>query len=343
MKRNGTVSYSGLISTVAGVLGGWGIDLNAAGIGIRVIVNQTEVIAGGTIPDLTWTHIAIVRYGNVLTAYIDGTSVDTYDCTGVTFNDNDAGVILGALVVDTPSYPYTGWLDEIRISKGIARYTSNFTPPTSEFLTSSISLSPSASQSITPSLSQSITPSISISASPSLSISASPSITESISISLSISSSQSLSISSTISVSPSASPSSGYSVYTRGERVSVPDNINDLDILYTEQEEEEVLTRNKVYVGQTGILKYMIHQFKSFVGENTFCTIEWEGRSSLSATESTVYLQIWNYSDEVWETIDTEIYAPQDINFELSAQIPVLADYIDNQVISCRVWQFATE
>ena len=26
-----------------------------------------------------------------------------------------------------------GWLDEVRVSKGIARWTANFTPPTSEY------------------------------------------------------------------------------------------------------------------------------------------------------------------------------------------------------------------
>ena len=29
--------------------------------------------------------------------------------------------------------PLNGWLDEFRISKGIARWTSNFTPPTQEY------------------------------------------------------------------------------------------------------------------------------------------------------------------------------------------------------------------
>jgi len=31
------------------------------------------------------------------------------------------------------SYLYQGYLDELRITKGVARYTSNFTPQTSEF------------------------------------------------------------------------------------------------------------------------------------------------------------------------------------------------------------------
>lgn len=175
------------------------------------------------------------------------------------------------------------------------------------------------------------------------SLSPSPSVSVSASISFSPSSSFSASPSTSVSASNSPSPSLGYSVYSREGNGVLPADDTDLGTIYTESEEELTTRRNFTYVGQTGILEYMIHQFKSFVGTHTFCTVEWEGRSSLSAVESPVYLQIYNHSDNVWETVDSNNETPQDINLELTHKIADLSDYKENQVISCRVYQMALE
>jgi len=77
----------------------------------------------------TWTHCAFVRYGNVQTMYIGGVA----QASPGSFNgslDNLTGLLkIGTgLTVGLPC-----WLDEIRISKGIARWTANFTPPTAPY------------------------------------------------------------------------------------------------------------------------------------------------------------------------------------------------------------------
>ncbi|NTW31030.1 MAG: LamG domain-containing protein [Bacteroidetes bacterium] len=81
----------------------------------------------------TWHHFAWVRYGTTVKAYLDGTLVETSGTiVGTPAN------LTGVLNVGTwPTYTthfFTGWMDELRISKGIARWTANFTPPTSEYL-----------------------------------------------------------------------------------------------------------------------------------------------------------------------------------------------------------------
>ncbi len=193
----------------------------------------------------------------------------------------------------------------------------------------------SPSISVSASVSPSPSPSISVSASesPSASISRSPSVT--LSISTSISSSPSKSI--------SASPSLGYSLYTREDKTTLPTNDDDLSTIYTDDEETLISTRNNMYVGQTGILKYMVHQFKKYVGDYTFVSVECEGRSSLSPTDSTVYLQVFNHTTSEWDTIDTQTEGFMDVNFELSAKVSNLTDYVEDRIISCRVYQFATE
>jgi len=84
----------------------------------------------------TWHHIAVTRDGRDYEIYIDGNSVGTNTDT---------------VDQDIPSTVYTigaafggglasdGYFDETRISTSV-RYTSNFTPPTSEFTTDSNTL-----------------------------------------------------------------------------------------------------------------------------------------------------------------------------------------------------------
>jgi hypothetical protein len=81
----------------------------------------------GNIPLNEWTHIAIVRYGTSLKVYVDGTAVISVTTTAQIYNSTEPIFIGGR--VDDYNYTMTGYIDEIRISKGIARWTSDFTPP----------------------------------------------------------------------------------------------------------------------------------------------------------------------------------------------------------------------
>ena len=78
-----------------------------------------------------WYHIAIVRNGNVWTMYKNGTSIATVTET-TTFPDYTGNFTIGAYY--DGSSGFNGWIDEFRISKGVARWTANFTPPTAEYV-----------------------------------------------------------------------------------------------------------------------------------------------------------------------------------------------------------------
>ena len=92
-------------------------------------VNQNGQVAGGTFPTLdTWHHVAVVRdSSNVATLYINGTNVDSAEDT---FNYSADNLRIG--VNRNVSHYYHGYIDDLRITKGVARYTSNFTPPAAE-------------------------------------------------------------------------------------------------------------------------------------------------------------------------------------------------------------------
>jgi hypothetical protein len=73
----------------------------------------------------TWQHLALSRASGTLKFFINGTQVtsvsNTTSLTGqqIWIGDNNAG-----------SYFFDGYIDDLRITKGYARYTTNFTAPT---------------------------------------------------------------------------------------------------------------------------------------------------------------------------------------------------------------------
>ena len=83
----------------------------------------------------TWYHVAFVRDGNDWSLYLNGTLEGTR--TGLSGSITSSS--LGSLEIGRKyngTYYVDGYIDDLRITKGLARYTSNFTPPTTAHLTS---------------------------------------------------------------------------------------------------------------------------------------------------------------------------------------------------------------
>jgi hypothetical protein len=86
----------------------------------------------------TWYHIAIVRYGtgiNNVYAFVNGVSqtLTWHNSLAAAASMPDVGAVL---TIGGSAYggdSLNGWIDEVRISKGIARWTANFTAPTSAY------------------------------------------------------------------------------------------------------------------------------------------------------------------------------------------------------------------
>jgi hypothetical protein len=83
----------------------------------------------------TWYHIALVRSSGVVKFYVDGTALTKSTDIGGNANWTDIGAALRIGAWQSGSqYDFTGHMDEIRIVKGTAVWTANFTPPTSEYV-----------------------------------------------------------------------------------------------------------------------------------------------------------------------------------------------------------------
>lgn len=82
----------------------------------------------------TWTHQAVVRFGTALKCFVNGTQVGSdFNCGTDVLRNSGAPLTIGGDARSAGANDFRGYTDEVRISKGIARYTSNFTPPAAAF------------------------------------------------------------------------------------------------------------------------------------------------------------------------------------------------------------------
>ena len=81
-----------------------------------------------------WHHLAVVRESDVWTIYIDGAVYATGTLAGYSISKVD--VYIGQN--STGGERFNGYIDDIRITKGVARYTAPFTAPTTSFNTYSL-------------------------------------------------------------------------------------------------------------------------------------------------------------------------------------------------------------
>lgn len=87
------------------------------------------------IPEVdTWYHIALVRQSGILSMYVDGSPKGDPSSNPTNINSASPSPLYIGTNFDQ-TQPFNGYMDEIRISKGIARWTANFDPynPTAEY------------------------------------------------------------------------------------------------------------------------------------------------------------------------------------------------------------------
>jgi hypothetical protein len=97
-------------------------------------VYTTTALVSATVSNYlnTWTHVAFTRQGSTNRLFVNGTLQAT-----ATASDNFSNQVVvvggGRYTANTITNSFTGYIDDLRITKGYARYTANFTPPTAAF------------------------------------------------------------------------------------------------------------------------------------------------------------------------------------------------------------------
>ena len=127
--RNGI--FGNYSSYSAGSLGMFAGHSSGSSTAYQVSYNgaafPASVIQGGTIVYNQWVHFAVVRNSGILNLYINGTSVGSISATA-SLNGVGSNFAIGA-PSDNLTDGMQGYLEDFRITKGLARYTANFTPP----------------------------------------------------------------------------------------------------------------------------------------------------------------------------------------------------------------------
>jgi hypothetical protein len=120
-----------------------GPDLDAGFLTFRISTDGTS----GTVtkvhswpwsPDTdTWYHIAVVRSGTDNLLFIDGVQQGPPVADSATYFGGAATQVLGAEMSSSSAVVsgthFDGFMDEVRITNGVARYTTDFTPTTVAF------------------------------------------------------------------------------------------------------------------------------------------------------------------------------------------------------------------
>ena len=106
---------------------------------LRFYVGGTQVITSDYgLSTNTWYHIAVSRSGSDTRLFVDGIqNGSTYSATDDLGSSNDMVIGTAGDARGNPSYSMNGLVSNIRITKGVALYTSNFTIPSRPLTASS--------------------------------------------------------------------------------------------------------------------------------------------------------------------------------------------------------------
>lgn len=85
-------------------------------------------------PD-TWHHVKLCRFDTRFYCFVDGVQLGTEieEYNGIMRTGPNVGIIVGARYIAGTYLPMAGYVDEVRITKGSSRGTTDFTPPTDEY------------------------------------------------------------------------------------------------------------------------------------------------------------------------------------------------------------------
>jgi hypothetical protein len=112
----------------------WDLCIDNLKINFRYNNAGVSITTSASITSGAWNHVAVCWTGSAMRIFINGTMDSANSTTSMT-SHGDAITILGySNYAPVPQW-MNGYIDDFRITNGLARYTGNFTAPTAAFPT----------------------------------------------------------------------------------------------------------------------------------------------------------------------------------------------------------------
>lgn len=129
-----SASYSG--SYTSTIIGKYTSGSTAFILGVRGTVsswtlllfnaNGTEFTSAWSPVNDTWYHVAVCRSGNTLRFFVDGVQLGADKTLSVGITNVSTPTTIGRIAFSGYEYYLTGYLQDLRVTKAVARYTTNF-------------------------------------------------------------------------------------------------------------------------------------------------------------------------------------------------------------------------
>lgn len=121
---------AGIWSTVSPSKQAWMLYFDTTG-SLKFVIDPDDTVilssSSGAIQAGVWQHVAVTKSGSAFKAFVNGTIVATASQSHTM--QNGSGALEIGDVSDGGSHDFNGYISDLRITKGYARYTSAFTPP----------------------------------------------------------------------------------------------------------------------------------------------------------------------------------------------------------------------
>lgn len=134
---------------IRGLFGQGNVGLSSVSIGASFTAGNTIAIYAysgllfqttGTVTGSAWHHFALVRNGSSFKVYIDGVADATSATNAAALPNLSSNWYVGS-AGDFSGAAWSGYIDEFRLSAGIARWTANFTPSAAAYAGSTVPVS----------------------------------------------------------------------------------------------------------------------------------------------------------------------------------------------------------
>ena len=129
----GSGAYAIFTTGPGGTANNLRFGVNASTLYLDILGAAVFGSTGPTIPTNVWVHMAVTRANGVWRGFINGVLMGTTTTQGtasITGTERYIGLLgpTGA-AGNTPGGWWSGYIDDLRVTQGVARYISNFTPP----------------------------------------------------------------------------------------------------------------------------------------------------------------------------------------------------------------------